>query len=645
MIARVSPRVAYLAIGAAGACGIFVVPWFVPVRGAPVLSDSYMLGFANTAATLALWAASLLLVLVAARRPDALVDGPLGTTEPAGEPLWTAGPSGEPLRGSGPASGHRRLRIVAIVVGALSLGLAAVFARLTAGVTYGEVTFFLDRMAQLVAGHRPFTDFSYGYTLGGLYGPVWLWRLLRGHGVSALQSYYAIYAAFLLCSWAMLYALVGRLNLSDRRRALLFACLGGACVVNITAGIQYSLVRYLTPPVVLLAVHLSVTRVSRRWRPYAAGLVALGGLLATVVFSSPEMVLAALVAVVGYFVVLGLSQRRVAALAALTLAVGLVPLILLSQGYFSLVFSFAAGAFNLPVVPGPPALLYVLAMFIVAVLLPATLRGSPVAEQPLTVSLVVLCAVLVPAAFGRADFGHLFFNGIVVFVLAAAFLARHRERLFAPFVVAVLVVFAVANYAFITQIGGSVFLPAVATSGSLTDGQFRVLSAALAWPPGSVSAGGQARYLLPHATAGLSQLDKYRMVAAPVGFEEADSAVAFALARQGRLALDPVSGLGFTERDLNSNLAQLPKADCLLLPLEDVSSIEQANVQGTPAAGWLGSAGKRSYGALSLFPFTLNERNPQPNLGGLFAAYVHGHYRRAGTWGNYAVYVPGSSGG
>ena len=129
-------------------------------------------------------------------------------------------------------------------------------------------------------------------------------------------------------------------------------------------------------------------------------------------------------------------------------------------------------------------------------------------------------------------------------------------------------------------------------------------------------------------------------MAAPVGFEEADSAAAFALARQRRLALDPVSGLGFTQKDLATKLARLPKADCLLLPLEDVTSVEQADPEHTVAAGWLGAHGKRSYGALSLFPFTLNERNPQPNLGGLLAAYVHGHYRRVGTWGNYAVYVP-----
>ncbi|MGD0997978.1 MAG: hypothetical protein ABR941_06630 [Thermoleophilia bacterium] len=620
MISRVSPRVACVAIGAAGACGVFLLPWFVPVRGAPVLSDSYMLGFANTAATLALWAASLLLVLLASRRPAAA----------AGGPLWQAGSPG----------GRRRLRIVAVTIGALSLLVFAALVWMTAGVAYGEVTFFINRMAQLAAGYRPFTDFSYGYALGGLYGPVWLWRVLRGHGVSALESYYAVYAVFLLCSWAMLYALVARLALSDRRRALLFVCFGGVCIVNITAGIQYTLVRYLTPAVVLLAIHLTVTRTSRRWRPWATGLAALGGLLATLVFSTPEMELAALVAILAYFVVLGRTERRVALLSALTLAVGLAPLLMFSRGYFGLVVSFAGGAYNLPVLPGPPALVYVLAVFIVAALLPATLRGSPAAEQPLTVALVVLAALLVPAAFGRADSGHVFFNGILVFLLAAAFLARHRERLFAPFVVAVLLVFGVAGYVGITQMGGPVLLPAVATSGSLTDGQFRLLSAVLSWPPGSVLSGGQARYLLPRAKASLAQLDGYRLIAAPVGFEEGDSGIAFALAGQRRLALDPVAGLGYTQRDLATKLSQLAKADCLLLPLEDVPQIEQANAPNTVAAGWLVGSEERSYGALSLFPFPLYERNPQPNLNGLFAVYVHEHYRRTGSWGNYAVYVP-----
>jgi hypothetical protein len=38
---------------------------------------------------------------------------------------------------------------------------------------------------------------------------------------------------------------------------------------------------------------------------------------------------------------------------------------------------------------------------------------------------------------------------------------------------------------------------------------------------------------------------------------------------------------------------------------------------------------------------TLHERNPQPNLGGLLAAYIKREFHRAGSWSNYAVYTRG----
>jgi hypothetical protein len=622
MTTRPTPRAASLAIAVAALFGVFVLPWFVPVRGAPMLSDSYMLGFANTAATLSLWVACLLLVWVAARTTAASVE----------TPLWSVKVPGD----------KRRLRLVAIVLTVAALGIAAVLARITAGVAYGETAFFLDRMAQLAAGYRPLSDFSYGYALGGLYGPLWLWRLFRSHGLSPLEAYYVVYGLFDLCSWAMLYALVSRLALSDRRRALLFVCLGAVCVVNVTAGIQYTLVRYLTPPVALLALHLATTRAGRRVRPYAAGLTALGGLLAVLVFSTPEMELATLVALLVYFVALARTERQVAALAVLTLGVALVPLAMLSRGYFGLLFSFAGGAYNLPVLPGPPALVYVLAALIVAMFLPATLRGSPAAERPLTLSLVVLAALLAPAAFGRADSGHVLFNGLLMFLLAAAFLGRHRQRLFAPFVVVVLVVFATAAFVGITQLEGPALLRAVASSGSLSDGQFRALGSVVAWSPGKASP-AQARYVTPKSTTSLAALDGYRLVAAPLGFNGADYDLSFALAAQHRLALDPITGTGFSLADLSRDLALLPKADCLLLPLADVSQVRQADPANTPKAGWLPGRGEHSYGALTLFPLPFYERNPQPNLGGAFSAYIHGHYRLVGSWGNYAVYVPARS--
>ena len=273
---------------------------------------------------------------------------------------------------------HRRLRIVAVVIAALSLGLAFALAWLTSGVTYGEVTFFLDRMAQLVAGYRPFADFSYGYALGGLYGPVWLWRLLRGHGVRRCSPTTPSMPSF-CCAPGRCSTCSSRSQPERPASGAALFCLGGVCVVNITAGIQYTLVRYLMPPVVLLAVHLTVTRTNHRWRPFAAGLVALAGAAGRADL---------LDAGDGAGDARGrrrLLHRSRAQRAARRRAGGAHPgggpgtFRLLSQGYFSLVFSFAAGAFNLPVVPGPPALLYVLAMFIVAVLLPSpcAARRSP----------------------------------------------------------------------------------------------------------------------------------------------------------------------------------------------------------------------------------------------------------------------------
>ena len=621
MTSRVSPSLATVALCLGGACAVFVLPWFVPVRGAPVLSDSYMVGFANSVAPLVLWATCCAIALIAARATNPV-------TVPA--PLWNMDAVGE----------RYRLRAVAAAVGVLSLGIAIVLARITAGVAYGETTFFVDRMAQLAAGYRPFTQFSYGYALGGLYGPVWLWRLLRGHGVSPLGAYDAVYAVFLVSSWAMLYVLVSRLRLGDRRRALLFVCLGGVCVVNVTAGVQYTLVRYLAAPAVLLAVHAAGTRAKGGVRPFAMALAALGGLVAVLVFSTPEMELAALAGIACYFVVFGLAERRVAGIAALAFTVGLLPLAALSRGYFALVLSFAGGGLNLPVLPGPPALVYLLAAFIVALLLPLSLRSSPAAERPLTLSLVVVCAALAPAAFGRADSGHIFFNGFLAFVLAAAFLARHRGRFFAPFVVLVLVVFSISGYIDITQLQGPVLLRAVATSGSLTDGQFHALQDVLSWPPGAASRGDQADYVGQKSAASLDRLDQYRRIAAPAGFEEADYDLAFTLAREGRLALDPVPGLGLSQADISKKLAGLSGADCLLLPATDELEIEQADPAKTPTAGWLSGPREHFYGALTLFPFPLYERNAQPNLGGMFSAYIHSHYRLVGSWGEYGVYTP-----
>jgi hypothetical protein len=406
------------------------------------------------------------------------------------------------------------------------------------------------------------------------------------------------------------------------------------------------LVRYLAPLVALVALHgwFTSSRAGQTWRkPLVGALIALVCLVLTLLLASPEMAVALIAATIGYLIVLARAERRTALLAAAVYLGCLLPLALIGRGYFSLVASFASGAYNIPVLPGPPALLYVLAVITVAILLPAVLRGTAAGERPLTIGLVVFAATLVPAAFGRADVGHVFLNGLVVFVLAAAFLARLRPRLFIPFLVAVVAVFGVASYYSLTQLVRPMLLRATATSGSLTDAQFAALGRVLAWPPGSGPTADPRHYTWPKATAGVGLLDACRRIAAPAGFSPLDATTAFGLAASGRYALDPVAGLGFTASDLETKLTAIAQADCLLIPSSFVGFVDDAKPGETPSSGWASASRALHYGFLTLFPVTLYERNPQPNLTGLLAAYIKQNYRRVGSWGDYAVYAPRDS--
>ena len=117
-----------------------------------------------------------------------------------------------------------------------------------------------------------------------------------------------------------------------------------------------------------------------------------------------------------------------------------------------------------------------------------------------------------------------------------------------------------------------------------------MLSTALAWPPGSAPAAGQAKELLPHATASLSSSTGTVWWRRRSGLRRRTPR-RLRPCPAGAAGPRPGLGPGFHTPDLATKLAQLPKADCLLLPLEDVAAVAQADPQATVAAGWLGALG------------------------------------------------------
>ena len=175
--------------------------------------------------------------------------------------------------------------------------------------------------------------------------------------------------------------------------------------------------------------------------------------------------------------------------------------------------------------PGPPAVFYLVAVIIVAILSPPAFRATSAVDRPLTAAAIALGAALVPAALGRADFGHVFSNGLIVFMLAAAFLAKLRPRLFVLFLVGVAVVFCSAEYIYITQGLKGTFLQAIATSGQLSTGQFETLGRVLDWPPVPGPPERPTDFPVVKAATGADLPARYRHVSAPLGFNSADSSL------------------------------------------------------------------------------------------------------------------------
>jgi hypothetical protein len=612
----VPTRTVLIGIAVAGAALVFVLPWYVPTSYGLVLSDSAMLGFANWAAVLSLLATAVALGLVARRWAAAPLDGPLWLTE------------SRPPR--------RRAVITTAVLAAVALSTTAVLAWATRGVPYGEASYFLDRAAQVAAGQRPLLDFGYSYSLAALYLPVWLSTLFRGWGLDPLSAYLIVYVCLIGLSYWMLYLIVSRLALSDSRRAWLLAGIGIPTVLNIMLGVQYLPVRYLAPAVALLAVHAWFLRRDRSVATGALGaLIAICGLALTVILGSSEMGIAVAFGTLAYFLALGRRDRLTAVAAAAVYLGCLAPIAVLGRGAFFLVGSFGTGAANVPVLPGPPALLYLLSVFIVAILLPRVLRGSSAAESPFTLSLVVLALVLVPAAFGRADAGHLYYNGLVLMILAAAFLARLVPRAFIPYLVAIVLVFFVSAYVAAGRSGPTQVLRAAASSTSLSDRQFGILRGVL----GGAGSRTRAEYAWPSSDGDIAALGTTGTIAMPFGLYAPDRLLPFTLARLGRLDADPVPGLGFTLDDLQAKLRSLADTSVLLVPLEFAPAVSAAQPGSTPKTVWVLPRGTaRSYPDTALFPLGFYERYPQPNVSGLMLAYIKANYVRAGTWGPYAVY-------
>lgn len=526
---------ALLASVAVAALGMFTLAWTVRLPAATSMSMSYAVRYENLVA----WAA-LLLACAAA-----FGAGLLRRRE-------TAGDEAGPVAAGGAARQDAAAplpRADVLVLAAATAIASAAFAYATFGVPVFDNTFFFDRIAQALAGALPWRDFYFPYGPILLYVPAGLAWLLRRTGSPAVLGYYATLALAQVAGVPLLAWVLGRLPVAPGRRRALFWIVGACALLGVPSGLNYTLVRFLAP---VASVLLLAWLASRRPAPGTPTLVAASlGLTAACLAISPEMGVAFALASLGvlHSASPGAGARRLIAPAAeiAGLAALMVPV-----AVSGMLASLAGGAYRIPVLPSPYVLVYVGTALFAAFSIASVER--PFAGASPLAAILVCGLTLAPVALGRADFGHVLWNGLPVLLAGAVLLGRLPRRRFLAWAVVVTIVFPLWS-------GVSLY----ASLGSLRD------------------AAAEARKGPLPTGASLDRLLALGPVAMPFGPADA---LGFEYARRGALLPKTSDENGPADAgQLDADLAQLRLADRIVIPTGVAATVSRRLLAGDiPAA-------------------------------------------------------------
>jgi hypothetical protein len=301
-----------------------------------------------------------------------------------------------------------------------------------------------------VYGLRPYTEVAAEYGPILTYAPLYMYWLLKPLGASHEVAYFACHLVLNLAGLWCVYYVLSRAIMPSGARLVAFGILAVAGFVPYM-GINGVLVRYLFPFASLLLGHRIVvwtlSSPARAVRWLASGAAGLLLLLGNILLSSDAGIAFAL-AWLGYGVVMVRYNIRVLAASIINLATAaLLCWLFLPAAYYETLLRFSEGANNLPLLPAPHLVLYIVTLFVlVPPLLALSLRKRRTGDVPgaaICGALAVLCVVMAPGALGRCDLPHVLFYGMGASMLLMIRLANTSSRAFAMYAIAYAGVFIV----------------------------------------------------------------------------------------------------------------------------------------------------------------------------------------------------------
>lgn len=616
-------RWAAAAIATLALVGVFVVPWFVHVPILPISSDSQALGFSNRTAEIILVLSSLALAALAL----------LSARD-------SRGSSRTPVVLLAPCERRDRVsRGLFIALSVAVVAMVAIMATIYRIRLFGDSGYFLDRLMYVMNGRHVYSEFEFAYGPLLLFPTYGVFRLLRGVGVGLYAAYYITTAGMHVLGLSMTAYALNRLRMPKASRNVVLAVVAGFSLCFIGLGQNYTAVRFLTPFVLMLWA----LRQSEKHGLVAvllAPLVAVGVSFAV----SPEMGLVATAGLGTAYVVGAISGRRTWWLGAITTATAAAAgAVLYSLGGASMFGAFSAGAVYFPILLSQGAVVYVVAVLIAGWGVGATTTLSNLKSAAPQLGWLASSYVLVAAAFGRADFVHLFWNGLGLFLLVTACLWSVARRFAAAFPVVVGAVFIVAGITYAWVGLGYGVVACASRSGALTKSRSAAISTFFGRPPSwgiDTWKASQRRDPLP---ADLRHVIRSHSV---IPLFALDGQLGMTLAKSKGMArsYSPPWSL-YSRAQVDRELADIRSAQYLLLPTSDYQEYlrryEAARAEIRDGM-WVGplERGAGGYAGFTGFPLAARPAHPTLDTWAVFGQTFRQDWAVLKTSGDYTILVP-----
>ena len=306
---------------------------------------------------------------------------------------------------------------------------------------FGESFYLIDRITLLAEGRVPYRDFEFVYGPAQLYGPLLLHKLLH---LGIADAYYLFWAlSYLLGAW-LLFRCVDNVRFPTPAKPAIFAMLFAAGLFAIIRmGTNYTFLRYALP--LYLVVKLNARFRDPRTARIFVDVLLSSTFCALLVLSSPETAIAFAFAsgcVVLFCRPIAVSTKALTA-ALLIAAYGAIFAVALKSHVLDAMLADGGGAISFPIVPGPPILVYFVAIFLCACWLYRSLFAH--ATDDATLGLLFFSIPMIAAALGRCDPSHVFWNGLSAFLASLLYVSLYRRAWLAYAAAFVLCVFLLPN--------------------------------------------------------------------------------------------------------------------------------------------------------------------------------------------------------